>query len=344
MNSRIALVAVALSLVASIALGTESAIDPATPVGELLHRLGEPRPSWWVEPDPERIRQGRELSLEGRTTDDAGRRTRVASPAFLCTDCHNVAREDPDLRLSDPEARLDYAIEHDLPLLPGTTLWGTVNRSSWFNDDYEKKYGALVEPSRESLREAVRLCAAECSQGRLLEDWELDAIVAWLWTLEITVGDLDLGDDDLQLIELALGEQSLQESARRRLRDGWLAASPAHARGTPDDWSAGYGHEGDPDRGGEVYRRSCLHCHQARPGDRRGVRGTYPLNEKRGALGRLWRNRTGGAQSLYQVIAWGTRPFGVPMVYMPFFTTERLSDRQIDDLRAYLARELGVEQ
>ena len=324
--------------------GSGPTIEPSASVAALLWELGEPKPAHWIEPDTDRIRQGRELVLEGRTTGDDGRRTRVASPAFLCTDCHHIVREDPDLRVSDPDARLDHAIENDLNLLTGTTLWAMANRLTWFNDDYENKYGSLVDPAREDLRESVRLCSSECSQGRLLEDWELDAILAYLWTLELRLGDLDLSPEELELIALALQEEPYRAQARAVIREAFLPGSPAHARLPPDDRAVGYGNTGDPARGGEVYRRACLVCHQATPGDRRGVRGTYPLSEREGSLKKLWRNRTGGSLSFYQVISWGTRPFGVPMAYMPFFTKERLSDQQIDDLRAFLASELGLEE
>ena len=336
------LIAVVIAAAISTAwAGGGRSLDPGTSVATLLWELGEPQPDHWIEPSDELVRQGRELVLEGRTTDAQGRRSRVTSPAFLCTDCHNVVREDPDLRVSEPEARLDHALANDLNLLSGTTLWATVNRQTWFNDDYEKKYGALVEPAREDLRESVILCAAECSQGRLLQDWELDAILAFLWTLELRLSDLELSAEELDLVAQALDEATLREQARAVLRGAFLGGSPAHARVPPPDRAAGYGNVGDPERGGEVYRRACLVCHQG--SGSRGVRGTYPLSERRGSLAALWKNRTGGPLSFYQVISWGTRPFGVPMAYMPFFTQERLSDQQIDDLRAYLATSLGEE-
>ncbi len=342
MTRRSLLVAAAVILAASTAAaGGGRTLEADASVAQLLWELGEPRPDHWIEPTEELVRQGRELVLEGRTTGPDGKRGRPISPAFGCTDCHNVVREDPDLRVSDPDTRLDYAIERGLDLLTGTTFWGQVNRTSWFNDDYVEKYGALVEPTRASLREAIRLCSSECSQGRLLEDWELDAVQAYLWTLELKLGDLDLAQEELELVALALDDEALAEQARGALRGAFLAGSPAHLQPPPDDRAAGYGNTGDPARGEEVYHRACLTCHA--PSRGRPVRGTYPLSTRRGSLAKLWRNRTGGSLSFYQVISWGTRPFGVPMAYMPFFTKERLSDQQIDDLRAYLASELGEE-
>ena len=90
------------------------------------------------------------------------------SKHFVCTSCHNIQKEDPDLSIADPQARLEYARDMELPYLPGTTLYGAVNRTSFYNGDYEKKYGDLVKPARNNLREAIQLCAVECSQGRAL--------------------------------------------------------------------------------------------------------------------------------------------------------------------------------
>ena len=63
------------------------------------------------------------------------------SKYYVCTTCHNLEIEDPDLRVSDPETRLTFAKENDLPFLQGSTFKGIVNRESWYNDDYVKKYG-----------------------------------------------------------------------------------------------------------------------------------------------------------------------------------------------------------
>ncbi len=315
-------------------------LDPATPVSEIRWRLGEPKPAHWVEPDEDRIRQGREFVLQGWTTDDNGKRSKRASPGYLCTDCHQVEREEPDLRFADPETRLDYAIEQDMTFLPGTTMWGVVNRRSWFNEDYVKKYGSLVEPTNHSLREAVRLCAAECSQGRPLKDWELDAILAYLWTIQITLGDTELSAEDLDLLARAVDDPSLHDAALAALQEGYLQYAPAHTREAPADRALGYGLTGDPDRGGELFRRSCLSCHDK---NETPVRGTAPFHDKKGSIKHLWGEREGsGKGSFYQSVTYGTRPYGVPIVYMPFFTKERMSDQQMDDLRAYFAQVIGL--
>lgn len=306
------------------------------PVGDLLVRLGRARPDHWVEPTDELVERGRQLLFEGRSSDPEGRKGKVLSGAFVCTDCHNMVREDPDLRVSDPVARLDYAVEHDLPFLPGTTLWGAVNRSQWFNDDYDKKYGDLVDTARGAYREATILCTSECSQGRIPEDWELEAMLAWQWTQQIDASDLDLSDEDRHTIGLALAGHGDAEAAAQLLESYWLAGSPAHAGAPPADTSKGYGAGGDADSGGQIYRRSCLHCHD------KGGPGTYRFFDDKASASKLLRNlNKQNNLSMYRPIRYGTRPFGVPLAYMPFYTHERLSDAQVDDLRAFLEAQAG---
>ncbi|MGB0932126.1 MAG: hypothetical protein ACPGVB_15185, partial [Chitinophagales bacterium] len=157
--------------------------DENTPVAEILKNLGGEVSNHGVEnPTAAMIEQGKDLVLKGIATTPNGNKTAKQSKSFVCTHCHNVQQEDPNLALPNPDDRLTYAVENDMPFLQGTTLYGVVNRTSWYNNDYEKKYGDLVKPARNNLREAVQLCAVECSQGRALEEWEMDAVIAYLWT------------------------------------------------------------------------------------------------------------------------------------------------------------------
>ena len=113
---------------------------------------------------------GEDLALRGIAKKPKGGKTKKQSKHFVCTSCHNTVKEDPDLRVSDPQARLNYAKENGIPFLQGTSLYGIVNRTSFYNGDYDKKYGKLVEPARNNIREAIQLCAVECAQGRKLKN------------------------------------------------------------------------------------------------------------------------------------------------------------------------------
>jgi mono/diheme cytochrome c family protein len=311
-------------------------LAPATPIEDLLRALGEPPPEHWIPTDAGLAVQGEAIVLTGKGVDPFGKKGSRVSAAFDCTDCHNVVREDPSLLVSDAEARLGYAQDNGLKLLPGTTLWGIVNRESWFNDDYLKKYGSLVKPANDSLRWALQLCSAECSQGRSLAGWEMDAVLTYLWTLQMTVGDLGLSAEAVIIIEAALTDPNHRTAAVAAVRASYLTASPAHTGGVPGDREAGYGNSGDPATGAFIYNESCLVCHA------NGGPGTYRLGANKRSYNELLRNRTKeDNRSFYQAVRHGTRPYGVPMAYMPFFTKERLTDQQLDDLLAFLEAEVA---
>ncbi len=167
-----------------------------TSVYKVLTSLGQPIVKHQLDStSAQLIQTGKELVTQGYSTNPNGRKSKRISKHFVCTSCHNTQREDPDLRDAlNPESRLQYCKENDLPFLQGTTLWGIVNRESWYNDDYIQKYGDLVTKARYDLKEAVQLCAKECSQGRVLKQWEEKAILAYLWSIEIKLSDLELPD------------------------------------------------------------------------------------------------------------------------------------------------------
>ena len=142
-------------------------VEADTPLWTVLEELGAAPPNHKVNDELDKVSAelGENIVLRGASKGTLGK-VKLQSKHFLCTSCHNVQKEDPDLKISDPQARLLYAKEKGIPFLQATTLYGAVNRSSFYNDDYEKKYGDLVKPTRNNLREAIQLCAVECSQGR----------------------------------------------------------------------------------------------------------------------------------------------------------------------------------
>ena len=164
-----------------------------TPLSTVMFELGVGKPSHWIDGiTPEMIKQGEDLFRVGRTTLENGKNSKYISQYYVCTHCHNNVVEDPVLTDPTPEARLSYAVENELPFLQATTMYGTVDRSSWYNGDYHLKYGSLVEDARYNLAGAIQLCAQECSQGRELEDWEVQSLIAYFWSLEYTLADLGI--------------------------------------------------------------------------------------------------------------------------------------------------------
>jgi len=305
-----------------------------TPVATILGALGVEAQPHAVHGTPEQIKQGEDLVLRGRTVGPDGKRTKWQSKGFRCTDCHNIVREDPDLAVADPAARLDFAVTNDLPFLMGTTLYGITDRSSWFNDDYVKKYGDLVKPANGSLREAIQLCSIECSQGRALDDWEIEAILAWLGQQGLKYGDLVDAPPIADVQAAAAGDAEAKSAMAAQIQARFLPKSPATfveppaAHGKDDP---GYPEEGDPARGKIIYERSCLHCHA------RGGPTNYLLADRRGRYRELLRNMPQDTKwSFYVAIRRGTKPAFHPPVYMPHFTAERMSDQQVEDLRAWI--------
>lgn len=311
----------------------QESLTGTTPVATALRQLGEPAPAHYLPPDAERARKGREIVLEGRTTDAEGHKTDFVSKYYSCTSCHNIKQEDPDLRYSDPEARLPYVKEKGIPFLQGTTFRGIVNRESWYNDDYVKKYGEeKIGRAHGSLREAIQLCAVECSQGRAMEAWEIDVVLSYFWTLQFTLDDLGLTTADLEKLNKGLAVPEQQDTLRSWLKSFYAQKSPAHFYDSPPNKQEGYpGLTGNAGRGKDLYELSCLHCHQE------GGVSHYPLGNDRLSFRHLRKMIPKDSHfSLYQIIAYGTYAIPGHRPYMPHYPEERMSKQQVEDLRAYI--------
>lgn len=303
--------------------------DANTPVAEILKNLGVDVANHGVSaPNKTMIQQGKDLVLNGIATTSNGRKTAKQSKHFVCTHCHNVQKEDPNLALPNPESRLAYASENGIPFLQGTSLYGAVNRTAWYNGDYEKKYGDLVKSARNNMREAVQLCAVECSQGRALEEWELDAVIAYMWTLQLKAGDLNLTDADWGKLK----EGKRDASTAEWLQEQYFQGSPATFIGAYESIKASEKLEGNPENGKKVYDLSCLHCHAPHQGVT-----NFTLDDSRMTF-RLLRNNFGryNHYSLFQLTRYGTHPMMGYRPYMPNYTLERMSHQQMADLKAYI--------
>lgn len=307
-----------------------------TPVWQVLEYFGEEEPNHVLEgATEEMIKQGKELVLYGKTKSKSGKSTKLQSKHFNCTSCHNVVNDEGDLATMDAQARLEYCDENDLPFLQGTTLYGIVNRTSFYNGDYQKKYlgNPRILKSHKDLREAIQLCAVECAQGRPLKKWELDAVLAYFWSLELKVGDLDL--DEEEFAELRSSGESDGTEAVALVKSKYMEASPAKFGITPKDAKAGFSNiEGHPENGALVYDLSCMHCH----GEKRY--SMYELDNSKMTFQHLKRHIPRyDRYSIYQVSRYGAPSFPGKRAYMPQYSLERMTDQQLEDLRAYVDQE-----
>ncbi len=276
---------------------------------------------------------GEDIVKYGVSKRDGQKKARRQSKHFVCTSCHNVKREDPNLAYVTPEARLVYTAEQGLPFLQATTLYGAVNRDTYYNGDYEKKYGDLVAPARNDIRGAIQLCALECAQGRKLKDWELESILAYLWKIDLKLKDLNLSDAELVSLAEALEIPALHEEGVKLLNTKYKKQSNATFVLPPPDRKIGFGMAGNARNGKLIYENSCLHCH---------FQSKYSfLNLDKGKMSLSHLNDkadTYNRHSIYQVARYGTYSKYGKKSYMPRYTEERMSNQQLTDLRAYLTQ------
>lgn len=279
---------------------------------------------------------------------------------YTCANCHNTAREDPVLTDQNPEARFQYIQSRPgMFMTQGTTMWGAVNRESFYNGYYALYHDLCVpDPTTEtqtanggpneqgqcapgtrkmdpkSLEDATQVCSGYCSVGRYLVRWELDAMMAYFWSLELHLSDLGLSPDDEQSVREALlpspRDPRRAAEARAQLRSRFLLAAGDTARTVPEvsrlpgggyavgPYPDGQSFTGDPGRGGPLYARSCAHCHGT---------AIYPVSG--GPL-------AGDVNRFFQMLAKGTSESNA--AYMPEFTYQRLSRQQSADILAYLLR------
>jgi mono/diheme cytochrome c family protein len=323
-----------LILIFSFTPLSDQEITPQQNLVDVLKSFGQEYPEHYIEnPDSIDIKRGYDLVHIGKATPPDGFASKAISRFYSCTSCHNVVREDLDLTLVDQDARLEYAIENELPYLQGSTFWGIVNRESWYNDDYVLKYGSLVEEAKGSLKGSIHLCATVCSQGRELEDWEMKSILSYLWSLQMKIDDLHFSENEMSRInELA---QSDSDSAIAFIKSHYLTKSPATFADLPESKVKGYPFEGRPKLGKAIYELGCQHCHHAY--------GESDLVLDNSILTFKWLKKhlpDNTKESIYEIIRNGSYSDLGHKEYMPNYTLEKMSHQQVEDLRAYIESNL----
>lgn len=325
-------------LIFSFRIKTEKTIEinPQTSLSDVLILLGDPAPLHRIDKkNAELIKMGKEIIFYGRTTNAKGKKTKRQSKYFVCTDCHNTKIEDPILNLPEPEPRLTYSVQNKLPFLQGTTFKGMINRETWYNDDYFKKYGKAVENSKDTLVNAIQLCAIECSQGRKLQKWEIEAVLHYFASIEFTLGNLGLSNEEYALLNKANKENKKDAALIKLLKNKYALKSPAHFGDAPYDKSKGYeGITGNPTRGAWIFEKSCMFCH-----DEKRL-SNLNLDYEKATFKYLLKNLTLHTdKSVYQAIRYGTKPIPGKKPYMPHYTTDRMSNQQIEDLISFIKKQ-----
>ena len=310
-------------------------LNDSDKVMDVLVKLGDKKPLHFKpfsQLNKTKIAKGEEIIKTGITTTTEGKKTKKQSKHFVCTDCHNTKQEDPDLRFSVPETRLTYAKENNLKFLQGTTFYGTVNRKSWYNEDYIKKYGNLVLPANDTLENAIHLCAVECSQGRDLSDFEMEVVMEYYLSIGYEIKDLKLSDTEKESIKKALETGTNKKASIELIKSKYLDYSPAtFLEPTPIN-ERKLGKSGNVSNGKSIFELSCLPCH-----NQEGNITNYKLSKGKLDMKHLkfWA-KTKKVFSVYEIIRKGTYPKNGYHAYMPNYTKERMSETQIEDLMAYI--------
>jgi mono/diheme cytochrome c family protein len=325
---------ITLVIIYSFYSSPKQSISDNDKVADILVKLGDKKPLHYIAPkdvNPEKIKKGFELVTKGITTKANGKKTKKQSKHFVCTDCHNIKVEDPDLTKSNPDSRLDFAIKNNLKFLPGTTMAGVTNREHWYNDDYKKKYGQLVAPARDTLQNAIHLCAVQCSQGRAFEDWEMEAVTQYLTSIGFSIKDLNLTSEEKSQITKALNSNSNNIETIKMIKSKYLTYSPATFVKPIKKGNRELGKNGDAKKGEKIFQLSCLTCHQEE-----GVTN-YKLDKQPLTFKHLkyW-SKSSKHFSVYQITRKGTYAQPGYKPYMPNYTKERLSNKQLEDLMAYI--------
>jgi mono/diheme cytochrome c family protein/cytochrome c553 len=286
--------------------------------------------------------RGKELIFEGITTNaETGKKTSRQSKYFTCVSCHNVAREFGDLADNKPESRLKYAIENNLPYLQGSTFFGIVNREKYFNGDYQQLYANAtdIKAAASDLRKAIQVCATNGAQGRALEAWETESILAYFWTLQLRLSDLNLTKDDREKIEYAVTEKSSLSRAVNIVEDKYLDASPAkfvpamEYRTLDSQISR---NEARIANGKNIYDLGCKHCHEGKRFSR------FALDDSPKTFKNLVKKlEQGHKKSLYKITRYGTYQPKGKRAYMPQYSQEKMSNEQLLDLRIYIEKMAG---
>ncbi len=204
-----------------------------------------------------------------------------------------------------------------------------MNRTTWYNGDYLKKYEDAATANN-NLVNAIQLCATQCAMGRELDHWELQAVLEYFWSLELTLEDLNLSQSDWTMLKRTFLQSNQNESLISWLKGMYLPASPATFSTPSKPIIELDRHLPNIENGKAIYVLSCLSCHQA-------DRATSLTLANSAVSYRLMSDHTDydADFSVYKAIRSGIKA-SPGKGYMPNFSIQRMSNNQMRDLRAFI--------
>jgi len=295
-------------------------------VEEILIQLGDQKPIHYISKvNLDSARMGEEMIKYGRLSDKSNKRI---SKYFVCTDCHNLQQETADPADDSPQAQLDFGKKNKLPFLQGATFYGMYNKRHWYNGDYDKKYGELVYNTRDSLYNAIQLCATQCSQGREMTFWEIRCVLHYYKSLEYKMGDLVFTNYEIGLLSKAVVQNAVL--AREIIHSRYIEAT--HETFGTSKLPEIEGYQPNMENGEYIYVYGCLHCHSPEKNitnfDLKMDKLSFKfLDDKLYKYNHF---------SISHITRYGTYAISGRKQYMPQYTMENMSDEQLLDLIAYV--------
>ena len=312
-------------------------ITSSTRVWDVMTRLGKVKVN---VADPKKkgsASKGQQLVTRGWTLNLKARRTPKTSKKFTCVACHSIEDEHPSPAVIDPQKRLEHADTMDMPFLPGPPFKGIVNRIRFFNDDYQKifehKKADDVKISHQNIRMAIRTCNALYAKGRELEDWEVESILEFFWTMELRMGMLDVSSEDKATIITAIETNKDNSRAVNIMRRYYpevypvtlVPPIPVSERKKISPVLNSFSN------GKRLYRRACLHCHAGK----RYSRFKLDMKQKTFKFLKKYMDKENTRYSIYSGMRYApgqkTERLGPP-----HYSSQRMSDQQIQDLRFFV--------
>ncbi len=317
----------------------EFEFDKNTPLWAVMSKLGKIKQNMLDTSRQQSVSKGYELVHQAQTTDFNQRKMgKIAN--MPCVACHNVQPEHHDLQILDPQKRLIYADSMKMPFLPGAPFYGIVNRIYFFTEDYQAIYKNELEPKNKlmksahlELRKAIQACNQIYAKGRELENWETESILAYLWTLEIKMGDLQIPAADMEDVNYSLQNNTGNAKAVNVLRRHYPEVYPATLSAPPP---VAKRKKTSPilnnfNNGRKIYELSCLYCHGGKK------YADFKLDENQSTFLFLKKNFDDSTSrfSIYDALRYYPNAKS-NRTGSPHFTQQRLSDQQLQDLRFYI--------
>lgn len=340
---------IGLSLFLFMSFGLKSkpqfTLNDETPLWDVLVKLGKIKTNMLDTTKQYSVRKGEELVYFGQTTDFRGNSTSRLSKKLVCSACHSTESEYGMSDMYDPQARLDHCDSLDRPFLPASPLFGMINRRYFFNEDYITVFQTddqkLKNDAHTDIRSAIQFCNQYIARGRELKEWEVESIIAFMWTMELKIGDLNLSQVDKDKVQYAIDNNRSNARAVDIVRRYYPEIYPASLEAPQE---VALRKQTSPilnsfTNGKVVYQRSCLHCH------RNKRYSNFKMDMEQSTFKFLKKHLDDTSRhSIYDVIRYNPGSKG-NKAGMPHYSNERMSNQQLQDLRFFIIQvaRLGAE-